>query len=75
MTVRWLIRSQENGVVVSETEQYDGLPRTGDLELKMNPLLDALYANKNSWPALPCVVEVYINDHLAGEGMLTIQKE
>ena len=75
VTVRWLIRSQENGVVVSETEQYDGLPRTGDLELKMNPLLDALYANKNSWPALPCVVEVYINDHLAGEGMLTIQKE
>ena len=75
VTVRWIIRSQENGVVVSEEEQYDGLPQMGDLELKLNPMLDELYANKNSWPTLPCVVEVYINGQLAGEGMLTIRKE
>lgn len=75
VTVRWIIRSQDNGVVVSQAEQYAGLPRTGDLELKINQLLDELYANKNSWPSQPCVVEVYINDQLAGEGMLTIHKE
>ncbi len=71
-SIHWILRSKTSGIYTTEPVTYSVLPKIGRLYISLDSLLTELYLNCDCYPEETLTMELYINDQLAGKGIVSL---